>query len=117
MAGLQAGSTGEVRYGSSGVSLAIVSSATVGDFNLDGLVDAADYTLWRDQQGSVGPGLAADANEDLTVDQADYNIWSLNYGRQLSLTPISSSVPEPSACFLALWVAALAMRPLRRVSA
>src|SRR5690606_32701537 len=43
-----------------------------GDFNADGRVDAADYTLWRNSLGSNGSGLAADANDDGTVDATDY---------------------------------------------
>lgn len=54
--------------------------APVGDFNLDGIVDAADYTLWRDTLGSK-TDLRADANEDGEVDQADYALWKSNFLR------------------------------------
>ena len=46
-----------------------------GDFNQDGVVDAADYVLWRDTQGQTGTGLLADGDGNQVVDQADYNLW------------------------------------------
>ena len=45
-----------------------VAVGVPGDFNEDGQVDAADYTVWRDSSGQVGAGLAADGNRDLHVD-------------------------------------------------
>jgi hypothetical protein len=68
-----------------------------GDFNNDNLVNAADYTVWRDNQGSTS-SLAADASGNGKVDQADYNIWSANYGSSAAAT----AVPEPTAVLMAL---------------
>lgn len=45
----------------------------LGDFNLDGNVDAADYVLWRKLAGSKDP--RADANRDGKVDEADREIF------------------------------------------
>ena len=56
-----------------------------GDFNQDGVVDAADYVLWRNTKGQTGTGLAADGDDDQTVDQADYNLWRANFGRTSQL--------------------------------
>lgn len=50
------------------------------DFNDDNLVDAADYTVWRDSQGATGVDLAADGNADGVVDTADYDLWKDSYG-------------------------------------
>jgi hypothetical protein len=55
----------------------IEGGASVGDFNGDGMVDGADYTLWADGDAS------ADANGDGVVDLADYTIWSDNLGAGL----------------------------------
>lgn len=52
-------------------NLRIASSA---DFNRDGQVDSADYTLWRDTNGST-TDLRADANGDGKVDHEDQDIW------------------------------------------
>ncbi len=75
----------------------------LGDFNKDGTVDTADYTLWRDSLGQTGPNHAADANGNGTVDEADYQIWTSNYGS--SATPsLAISVPEPMALAHLLFV-------------
>jgi hypothetical protein len=51
-----------------------------GDYNQDGLVDAADYGVWRDNLGQTGPELRADGNRDNVVDAIDYDIWRNNFG-------------------------------------
>jgi hypothetical protein len=77
-----------------------------GDFNQDGVVDAADYVLWRDTKGQTGAGLPADGNGDQTVNQADYDLWRANFGLRSQIIVNSSGgasgslasgvVPEPS---------------------
>jgi hypothetical protein len=47
---------------------------SIGDFNRDGSVDAADYTIWRNTIGST-TDLRADVNRDGRVDQQDYDLW------------------------------------------
>ena len=71
-----------------------------GDYNSDGLVDAADYTLWRDAFGApvTSPYDGADGDGSGRVDQADYSIWAANYGALSADSP--SSVPEPSTLVL-----------------
>ena len=78
-----------------------------GDFNGDGIVDAADYTVWRDSVGEVGTEFAhpaADANHDFMVDQADYEIWRANYGAPYGVNPPGvaqpAAAPEPTAIWL-----------------
>jgi hypothetical protein len=51
-----------------------------GDFNRDGIVDARDYTIWRNSLGASGSNLPADADGDGAVDSDDYAIWKLHYG-------------------------------------
>ena len=79
-----------------------LNAPLTGDFNGDGRVDSADYTLWRDSLGSTS-NLAADANLNGVVDQGDYALWKKNFGavggagagaRSLS------AVPEPGALVL-----------------
>jgi hypothetical protein len=84
-----------------GIGFALVGLA--GDFNGDGTVDAADYTVWRDSVGSTQPTLA-DGNLDGVVDAADYLIWRTNFGRELSanIATSVSAVPEPSAAVFVL---------------
>ncbi|QDT69582.1 Quinoprotein glucose dehydrogenase B precursor [Planctomycetes bacterium MalM25] len=51
----------------------------VGDYNDDGVVNAADYTVWRDVERFEGDH-PADGDNDGYVNDADYDYWRLNYG-------------------------------------
>ena len=48
-----------------------------GDFNYDGTVDAADYTLWKDNLGLASSALNGNGSGAATVVQADYLLWWL----------------------------------------
>ncbi len=50
----------------------------LGDYNLNGVVDAADYALWRKAEGTTD--LRADGNGDGQVNDADYTVWRANFG-------------------------------------
>ncbi len=68
-----------------------------GDYNGDGIVDAADYTVWRDTLGS-GSELAADGDNSGQIDAPDYALWRQHYGDAASGGAASNApVPEPSA--------------------
>jgi hypothetical protein len=74
-----------------------------GDFNRDGVVDAADYTTWRDTLGKFVTNYnAADGNGDGVVDQADYDVWAANFGATPpgSGAAATGTVPEPSSLAL-----------------
>ena len=78
-----------------------------GDFNADGVVDAGDYTVWRESLGQTGSGLAADGDGNGRVDEADYAVWRTNYGAVLLsglATPSSSAAPEPASMVLLLGI-------------
>jgi hypothetical protein len=73
-----------------------------GDFNQDGVVGAADYTVWRDEYGSSGAGLVADGTgpegvPDGVVDIYDYDLWVVNFGKTSSDIGSSTAIPEPEA--------------------
>ena len=83
-----------------------------GDYNGDGVVDAADYTVWRDNWLQFTPNGDGDGNG--FVGNADYDIWRDNFGRTVDeiLGPSSSnsqSVPEPAALLLGLIAGAAAI--------
>jgi phospholipase/lecithinase/hemolysin len=71
-----------------------------GDYNHDGIVDAADYTVWRDAYGQNGNLLAADGDGNKIVDTGDLNIWKNDFG-QSSTSGVGANalitVPEPSS--------------------
>ncbi|MEO0529730.1 MAG: hypothetical protein AAF266_04040 [Planctomycetota bacterium] len=70
-----------------------------GDYNRDGLVDAADYTLWRDSEGTTALFLSSGADGDANgvIDAADESAWRERYGRAADFTV---AIPEPSAAAL-----------------
>ncbi|TWT92914.1 hypothetical protein Pla108_40540 [Botrimarina colliarenosi] len=68
------------------------TAALAGDFNGDGVVDAADYTVWRD---------------DPSFTPADYADWQANYGSTTvtgsfagTESPAGTGVPEPASALL-----------------
>lgn len=81
-----------------------------GDFNDDGRVDAADYTVWRDKLGTTF-ALPNETASPGTVDAADYAGWKANFGTIEGGGALANvAVPEPGclAIFSAAAVAGLA---------
>lgn len=53
----------------------------IGDYNDNLIVDAADFTVWRDQLGdSASPFTTADGNGDGAIDASDYAVWVAHFG-------------------------------------
>jgi hypothetical protein len=75
-----------------------------GDYNHDGMVDAADYIVWRKGLGTI-------------YTQSDYNVWLTNFGRGTvgsgSGSTAGAAVPEPTS--LVLLMVAMAGWCLRHV--
>ena len=76
-----------------------------GDFNANGVVDAADYVAWRNELGT-------------TYSPGDYDFWRSHFGQVAgsgtgATAGLSSSVPEP-ATFMLLMLAAAMVPVLRR---
>ena len=76
-----------------------------GDFNNNGVVDAADYTVWRDALGQTGEGLDADFDNSNSIDATDYELgWKANFGRnRFTVGPGSgggAAIPEPASFVL-----------------
>jgi PEP-CTERM motif len=70
----------------------IMASTTPGDFNLDGYVDAADYTIWRDNLGG-------------SRQEPEYTDWITHFGAHPGSGSgglASITVPEPSTGVLML---------------
>ena len=82
---LEGGLELELQASSTSVQLAVIDPGLPGDFNGDGVVDAADYTVWRDSLGSID----------------DYNLWVANFGQTASSSSSgSNTVPEPTSWLL-----------------
>jgi hypothetical protein len=108
----------DVLYDLHAVTLAV--AGVPGDYNFDGTVDAADYSVWRKTSGQSGAALPADGNQDGTINSTDFNIWRSNFG--MSYTPGAGAsnsgndvIPEPSSIFLIL-IATFIYAPRRRAS-
>lgn len=87
------------------------------DFNADGLVDASDYAMWRQNFGAaVTPGSDGDANGDGAVDAEDYTIWRDQLGQTDGMSNLASGqAPEPASSTL-LSVGVVALFVMRSIS-
>lgn len=77
----------DINYGANTLLLTVASDITAlpGEFNADGIVDAADYTVWRDGLGTI-------------YSPDDYDAWKAHFGQSvdtLAATP-AARVPEPT---------------------
>jgi hypothetical protein len=97
-----------VMYGSNSVILAVAPTNSLtfipGDFDLNGVVDSGDYTVWRDRLGSASS--VGDANFDGQVTTADYTIWKSNFGFSLNGSGSASSLAVPEPGSVSLWLLA-----------
>ncbi len=73
-----------------------------GDFNLNGSVTGADYTIWANNFENVDTGwISGDANGDGTVNGADYTYWANSMGfASISSRYAPASIPEPATLTL-----------------
>ena len=63
-----------------------------GDYNQNGVVDSADYVVWRKTLGTIGvPAYSsADGDGDGTIDQDDYGVWRAHFGMTAPLPAAGS---------------------------
>ena len=73
----------------------VLAAGISGDYNGDNTVDAADYTVWRDNLGQSDLALNGNGSGDASglVVQADYQLWRDNYGSSGILTAVPDPVP------------------------
>ena len=78
----------------------------LGDYNGNGTIDAADYTVWRDALAAGSPSLLNDATP-AAVDESDYTYWRAHFGESAgsgataaagSRLPPCPSRPAPFCC-------------------
>jgi hypothetical protein len=70
----------------------------LGDYNLNGAVDAADYVVWRKTLGtSVSPPfVGADGSGNGQVGAEDHNVWRAHFGNTLSGVGAGTGVSQES---------------------
>jgi len=89
--------------------------AVKGDYNGNGVVDAADYVYWRKNLNqNVTAGTAADGDASGLVSQPDFDIWRLSFSRTRPASgsgTLNVAVPEPRA--IVLFLAACFWIPVR----
>src|SRR4051812_1432811 len=79
-------------------NLLITGTGVTGDYNGNGIVDAADYVVWRKTSGQTGNGLAADGNGNNSVDAGDYTVWRTRFGSTSGAAAATAiNVPEPTS--------------------
>lgn len=99
------------------------NSITPGNYNADGRVNAADYTVWRDNLGAADESSLNGAGDGANgVDNADYDLWVANFDQTQGVGSVvarsydlqfsamlppgsltgSAPVPEPSSVLLLL---------------
>ena len=110
---LPGGMIWDIDIGATNVVLSVVAT---GDYSGNGIVDAADYSVWRNMLGATGAGLAADGNGDEVVNAADYDFWRSRFGNVIagSANTATAGVPEPGTTEIGLIAAFLALLSMRR---
>jgi hypothetical protein len=75
-----------------------------GDYNHNGIVDAADYIVWRKTLGQTGNWFAADGNG--IVDNGDFDVWRAHFGQTAGSGAGASAniaFPEPATFALIMF--------------
>src|SRR5262249_49605223 len=84
-----------------------------GDYDHNGVVDTADYLVWR--KALQDTNLAADGSHNGVIDAADYDVWRQAFG-SASGASVSQAIPEPTTWMFLLtgWLSALGRARLSR---
>jgi formylglycine-generating enzyme required for sulfatase activity len=81
----------------------VAASSLIGDYNGDGVVDAADYTVWRDHLGQSFVLQNRDSANTGPISMADYTSWETNFGNHAGSGSMgNAAVPEPGTAALAV---------------
>jgi hypothetical protein len=89
-------------------SIDVVQTSLPGDYNDNGIVDTADYSVWRNSMNESGSNLAADGDGNGSIGSGDFLVWKSHFGESLSLGSAGSvAVPETSS-FIVSAIAAIA---------
>jgi hypothetical protein len=105
--------TFEMVVNSQSIVLQVIEAISLaGDYNENGVVDAADYTVWRDNLGAAAGTLPNDVDGGV-IGQAQYDTWKQNFGNVAGSGSLAvTTVPEPAAAVL--WILGIIAVLLRR---
>ena len=78
---------------------ALAPMGLAGDYNDDGKVDAADYVVWRKNEGTTNP-LPNDNDIGGTIGADHYNLWRAHFGEMSGSGLTLRAIPEPSSALL-----------------
>jgi autotransporter-associated beta strand protein len=103
----------DVYFSGTGI-LTVGPSILVGDYNNDGIVNAADYVVWQKNVGQPSQTLPNDTT-GVIIGKAQYDLWRSSFGNTVPVpatgaVEMASAIPEPtSLALLALGLVALAV--------
>ena len=84
-----------------GVLSVVAATGVPGDYNGNGIVDAADYTVWRDHLGQTFALANRSSANTGPISTADYDVWKSNFGNHSgSGARANAAVPEPTTRIL-----------------
>lgn len=93
---------------------AALAPGTAGDYNNNGVVDAADYVVWRKRRNQATT-IPNDITPGTVVDQ-DYIEWRNRFGNLNSQLAAGTAIPEPAgACLSTVLLAFTHFWPRRRL--
>jgi len=87
----------------------------LGDYNENDVIDAADYTTWRDAMTAGATSLPNDPTPG-TVDETDFLYWRAHFGESLGSGAGAGqvAVPEPATALLACFTCVFGVTVVRR---
>ncbi|MEX0611918.1 MAG: hypothetical protein WD738_06050 [Pirellulales bacterium] len=89
------------------ISFEVLAPGLAGDFNDDGTVDAADYVVWRKNEGTAN--MLPNDPHGGTIGANQYNTWRTNFGAMSGSGSFgTNAVPEPGGWLLLVMGACLA---------
>jgi len=95
------------------LTLTLVATGLAGDYNNDGVVDAMDYAVWRENLNEPAGALPNDVDGG-AIGSAQYETFVANYGATRELgSPPSAAAPEPASVAI-LCLAGLALLATRK---
>ena len=94
-------------------AIATVAAGVPGDFNGDGVVNTADYTVLRNNLGAPAGTLPNDPT-GVPIGQQQYDLWAANFGSSGG-SAASAAVPEPATwTFMLMGIMTSLIRGSRR---